>query len=135
MRSCLGRIARFVSARKVADGDMGCTGGGCVGRRSADMVRVSVDLRQKQQKAAATQPTEQDQVRLMLFRTRKRRRRTTHASTDNQHGALPGWVSTCRQARRGGLLAAGQEGWRAKKCHVVQKMAYERARTLRVGRA
>jgi len=67
MRSCLGRIARFVSAQKVADGDMGCTGGGCVGRRSADMVRVSVDLRKKQQKAAATQPTEQDQVRDCCF--------------------------------------------------------------------
>lgn len=63
MRSCLGRIARFVSARKVADGDMGCTGGGCAGRRSADMGRVSEDLPKKQQKAAATQPTEQDQVR------------------------------------------------------------------------
>ena len=35
--------------------------------------------------------------------------------------------STCQQPRRGCWLAAGQEERRAKKCHVVQKMAYERA--------
>lgn len=126
MRSCLGRIARFVSARKVADGDMGCTGGGCAGRRSADMGRGERGSPKEATEGCGDTTNGAGPSQMLLFgRVSEEDARYTPPLPIGSARYLGG--STCRQPRRGCWLAAGQEEWRAKKCHVVQKMAYERA--------